>query len=438
MRFFKPFELPLPPTFNDLTVSICDFGAKENEKVTESIKKAIEYVNENGGGRIVIPSGKWITGAIHLKSNVNLHLEEGAYVEFSTDFEDYLPAVYGILNGARLFSASHFLYALRCENIAITGSGTFDGRGDAWWYMKDLEGGLYDLARCAKEGVPVEKRVYDKKEDGVRPRFLQFVECENVLIEGVTFKDSPSWTVHPAWCKNITVRDIKIINPLDAPNTDGINLESCKRGLVERCEVSGGDDMVCLKAGKDEDAWEVGIPCEDIEVRYCHSKCSKGGLTIGSEMSACVRNAYIHDCTFGRISNGIRIKSMKGRRGVVENIDYENLTLDIGVDHAISITMKYNGEPLDDQSKPLENMPVIRNISVENLVCKNSNKGIFIEGIKGYEMENFYLKNIEVTSANPIHIEGAKNVNFENLTLTLGSEQEKFPRNRFRGKSPLK
>ncbi len=429
MKFFKPFEMPVPPTFPDRIFDIRDYGAIDNAdgetSSWQAIKNAIKACNEAGGGRVLFPAGTWHTGPIHLMDNVNLHFEDGCYVHFSENFYDYLPTVFGILGGNRCYSPSHFLYAYKCKNIAITGSGTLDGHGKAWWYMKHHQPGMEDLTLKGRLRRPLSERVYDKPEDGVRPRMLQFVECENVLIEGITMKNSPSWTVHPAWCKNIIVRGLTIRNPHDAPNTDGVNFDSCKRGLIEHCNVKTGDDMVCLKAGKDQDAWDVGVPCEDIVVRYCTAEGGHGGLTIGSETSACIKNAYIHDCTFGKLFSAARIKTMKGRGGYVENIDFENFTIQCATNQAISITMRYTGEPLDDQSKPLENMPEIRNISVNNLKCVDSNAGIELYGIKGYELKNIHLSNLDIRSARPVFAENVLGLNMENVNLHQGEEQEK-------------
>ena len=420
MKFFKPFELPVPPVFPQKYFDITDFGAKncKNFKSTKAINDAISTCSESGGGHVMIPKGEWLSGAIHLKDNVDLHFEEGSILHFSEDFNDYLPTVYGILGGNRCYSPSHFLYAFRCKNIAVTGKGTLDGHGHVWWPMKNYNIGMQDLMKKGKMLVPVEERVYDRPEQGVRPRMLQFVECENVLIEEVTLTNSPSWTVHPAWCKNITVRNISVKNPLDSPNTDGVNLESCKRGLVEGVQVETGDDAFCLKAGRDEDAWDAGIPCEDIVIRNCSSSGGHGGFTVGSETSACIRNAYVHDCHFeGDLYSAVRFKTMKGRGGVVENIDCENITATNATKSALIITMRYTGERLDDQTKPIENMPVLRNISVTNLSCKRAVCGIDLCGEQGFNIENIHLSDIAMMAQTPIKIANVSRLFMENVTL---------------------
>ncbi len=420
MKYFKPFEAPVEPVFPDRIFDIRNYGAEEGGEIaaTEAIRAAIEACEKQGGGRVVIPEGRWLTGPIHLRDNVNLHLDAGALVEFSENFYDYLPVVYGILAGNRVYSVSHFLYAYRCKNIAITGEGTFDGHGQAWWHMKHHQPGMEDLMKKGKALAPMSERVYDRPEDGVRPRLLQFVECENVLLEGNTLKNSPSWTVHLAWCQNITVRGVTVENPLDAPNTDGINFEYCKRAVMEHCTVSGGDDMCCVKAGRDNDAWESGVPCEDIEIRNCRAiQCKGGGVTIGSETSASVRNIWLHDCYFERVCSGLNMKTMKGRGGAVENIDVENIEVKLATRDAIRINMKYTGEPLDDYSQPNHHMPKVRNFYIKNFVCHETPCAMTVCGVKGHELENIHIENAVIHHKAPGIIECVKGLSMENVEL---------------------
>lgn len=399
MKYFKPFEAPVSPVFPSLTVNIRDYGAVEGGDiaVTEAIRKAIEDCAARGGGHVVIPAGRWLTGPIHLADNIDLHLDRDAYVEFSTEFRDYLPVVYGILGGVRVYSVSHFLYAYRCRNIAVTGEGIFDGHGEVWMYMKQHQPGMEDLMRKGRAGAPLSERVYDKPEDGVRPRMLQFVECENVLLEGVTLKNSPSWTVHFAWCRNIIARRVCTDNPFDSANTDGINFEYCRRALMEECTISGGDDMCCIKAGRENDAWAAGRPCEDIEIRGCRAiKCRGSGVTVGSETSASIRNIWMHDCVLEQVASGFNLKTMKGRGGIVENIDIENIEVLWAVRDAIRVNMKHTGEPLDDLSQPEINIPVIRNVHIENLRCLKTPRAMTLCGIEGHEPKNVVLCNSEI------------------------------------------
>ncbi|MGN0778291.1 MAG: glycoside hydrolase family 28 protein, partial [Aristaeellaceae bacterium] len=299
MRFFQPFEMPDAPRIPERTVDIRDFGAVEGGEVcnTQAIRCAIDTLSREGGGRVVFPQGRWLTGPIRLRSGMELHLEKGCEVIFSTRKEDYLPAVFTLYEGMRCYTYSAQLYACDCHDIAITGEGTFDGQGFVWWYMAAVyPEGAGRLHEACVQHVPVEQRVFNTEQQGLRPGMLHFVSCRNVLIEGCTFRFSPFWTLHPAWCENIIVRSIRVINPYDhAPNTDGCNLEGCRRGLVEDVWVDTGDDAVCLKAGRDEDGRLQNRPCEDIVIRRITARRSHGGVTIGSEMSSGVRNVLVED-----------------------------------------------------------------------------------------------------------------------------------------------
>lgn len=421
MNVFKEFELPSNPKIPNSTFNIRDFGAVADGKTlnTSSIARAIDSCQKEGGGKIIFPKGVWHTGAIHLKDNIQLHFCEGAEVLFSRDFSDYLPVVFSQLGGIRCYNYSSMIYGRGLTNIAITGSGTLNGQGEVWWPWKHHQKGMVDLFLAGSTRRPIEDRVYGTPEDGARPRFLQFIECKNVLIEGVTFQNSPSWTVHPVWCENLIVRGIKITNPMDSHNTDGINLESCKSALVEECTVeSGGDDVICLKAGRDEDAWDVGMPCENIVIRKCRAiHCKGGGIVIGSETSAGIKNALIHDCEFYKTSRGIRMKTMKGRGGYVENLEFRNIKIG-RVNDAINLTYRYAGEPLDDKSKPIANMPVFRNISFSDITCEYAKNGIVLEGIKDYNIENIYFTDIDIKAEKGIRADCFKNITMKNVSIT--------------------
>ena len=401
MRFFKPFDTPELPCFPDREVNILDFGAVGDGATdcTSAIRAAIENIAALGGGRVVIPSGKFNTGPIHFKSNVNLHLERGATLEFSERFEDYLPVVESVLAGVKCYSCSHLIYGNRCENIALTGEGVLNGHGRVWDWMKKHQPGMEDLMRKGQECAPLSERVYDKESDGVRPRFLQLQHCERVLIEGVKFINSPTWTIHPVFSKNVTVRNVTIKNPVNSPNSDGINFESCKRCLLTDCYVDTGDDAVCVKAGRGRDAWSWNAPCEDIEIRNITGLSGMGSVTLGSETSASIRNIYFHDCNFESRAIGINVKTMKGRGGEIKNIDFENISVGEARRVAIKISFRYDGEPLDDQSAPITDVPDLENISVENFRCERANAALQIEGLSGYPLKNIYLDGINIAAA---------------------------------------
>ncbi len=415
--FFKPFKLPSDPIFPNREVNISDFGAKENTLSTSAINNAIKAVSEEGGGRVIVPAGNWISGAINLQSGVDLHFEDGAHLSFSTDPEDYLPIVLTVYEGIRCYNYSPLIYGRGLNNVAVTGNGVLEGGGEFWWsFAKNLTGRdiLY------KDQRPVSERVYGTLELALRPMFLQILESKNVLIEGITLNNSPCWTVHPVWCEDVIVRGVTVENPTVSPNTDGINIESCNRVLVEDCTVvTTGDDMYCLKAGRNEDAWDVGIPCENVVIRRCRSlgPSSSGGIVVGSEMSADVRNILAEDCEFAHNYNCIRIKAKDGRGGVVENIDYRNLHLKKGI-RGINLSFRYSCEATDDPAEPGKYMPKIRNIYCENIKCDSVNEGISFENLPGGVMENLYFKNIEMTASRCLFGDSVNCLNFENVKLT--------------------
>src|SRR5581483_4362923 len=230
-----PFDMPQlqRPQFTDNRISIAEFGAVEGgaTKNTEAFAKAIEACFKKGGGRVIVPKGKWLTGPIHLKSNIDLHLEEGAEIIFSDKFEDYLPPVFVRSGGIEMYNYSPLIYARDCENIAITGAGYLDGNATAWWEWAKKE--TKEGFRMGAEGVPVEKRVFGTPEAAIRPSFVGLVNCKNVLLEGFKIGSGPCWTIHPIYCENIIIRRVTV--DTHGPNNDGMDPDSCRNILVEYC-----------------------------------------------------------------------------------------------------------------------------------------------------------------------------------------------------------
>ena len=419
--FFKPFETPVIPELPSLEVNILDFGAVEGGKFNcaDAIAKAVQSVSDAGGGRVIFPKGRFLTGPIHFRDNVELYISEGCAVEFSEKYEDYLPVVESVLAGVKCYSCSHLIYGNRCKNIALRGKGTLDGHGRVWDWMKKHQPGMEDLMIKGQTCAPMSERVYGKESDGVRPRFLQLQHCENVLIEGVTFINSPTWTVHPCFCKNVTVRNVTIKNPINSPNSDGINFESCKRCLLTDCHVDTGDDAVCIKAGRGRDAWSWDAPCEDIEIRNVTGLDGQGSVTIGSETSAGINNIYIHDCHFGNRLVGINIKTMKGRGGYIKNIDFENITLKNARREAIRITFRYDGEPLDDQSAPITDVPDLHSISVKGFRCDRAPNAFRLDGLPGFPLRDIHLEDIEIGAENIGLIQDVSEMRVQNVSINV-------------------
>jgi len=407
-----PFDMPevAAPIFPDLTFDVRDFGAVGDGTTvnTRAFGQAIEDCHEKGGGIVRVPAGAWMTGPIHLRSRVNLHLERGALVRFSTRFADYLPVVFTRWEGIECHNYSPLIYARDCEHVAVTGEGTFDGQGEAWWHWKHLQ---QDAARtlydAESDEIPVEQRVYGTEETALRPQFLQPIYCRDVLIEGVTFLNGPMWTIHPVYCENVLVRSVKV--KTKGPNTDGLNPDSCRNVIVEDCAFSTGDDCIAINSGMNEDGWRVGKPCENIVIRNCHMSEGHGGVVIGSGMSGGVRNVYVHDCTFTGGDRGIRLKSMRGRGGVVENVHFENVSMAGIREEAIVLDMFYGSTTVTPRSNV---PPLFRNIRIQNVTCEGAGVAVSIRGLPEQRIRDVSIENVRVNAIKGIHCQ-----DIDDLTL---------------------
>lgn len=418
--FFKPFPLPVPPVFKKNEVKITDFGAAEDADCTEAIRKAIEKAHALGGGRVLIPAGKWSCGAIHLKSNIELHLEKGATVSFLPSLSAYLPRVLTNYEGIRCYNYSPMIYGKGLENVAVTGEGCFEGSGPFFWEWsaKSMEG-RHRLYAMMRDRTPVEERVFGNEADCLRSPFFQLLDCKNVLIEGIRLYNSPFWSLHIVWCENVTVRGVTVENQTRSPNTDGINIDASRRVLVEKCKmITLGDDMYCLKAGRNEDAWDVGRACEDVIIRDCIGigKSNSGGIVIGSEMSGSVRNILAERCCFEDNLNCVRIKSKDGRGGVVENVDIKGLRMKKGY-RGINFSFRYSCEATDDPKEPGKHLPALRNIYCEDIRCEEVELGIAIEGIPNAVMKDLYFKDISMNARTCLSADGVDGLYMENVRL---------------------
>ena len=424
-----PFDFPdlKPPVFRNQTFDIRKYGAEsileqaivasDSFLNTKPIHDAINACHQAGGGRVLVPSGIWLTGPIHLKSNINLHLEEGAELLFSQSFDDYLPVV--LIKRVHLcYNYSPPVYARNCENIAVTGSGVLNGQGHAWWQFRRQQPGMEQLFIMGKTGVPVEERLFGTVEAGIRPPFVQFIECKNIYLQGITVKDGPSWNVNPAFCENMIIRGIKVLTSLTTPNGDGIIPDSCKNVLIEDCFIEAGDDCISIKSGRDEEAWNFGRPCENIIIRRCTTKSGYGSMVIGSDMSAGVRNVLVEDCNFDNTRRGLRFKSHPERGGMVENIWVRNINMgEIRLD-AINIDLEYNSGYDDTFGDKLLHPPTFRNIYYENINCENAGTAIFLKGLPGNYLRELSFKNIQIKANDALVSRDVNDINFENVKIT--------------------
>jgi polygalacturonase len=380
-----------PPLFPKRAFDITRFGAVADGATdcTQAFRSAVAACHSAGGGQVIVPSGAYLTGAIHLKSRVNLHVAAGATIKFSWDTSRFLPLVFTRWEGLELMNYSPFIYAFEQENIAITGTGTIDGQADCehWWPWKGR-------TECGwKRGDPNQSKARDiliamaEKDTAVRdrlfgeghflrPQFIQPYRCKNVLIEGVTLKNSPMWEINPVLCTNVTVRNVKVSS--HGPNNDGCNPESSTDVLIKDCYFDTGDDCIAIKSGRNADGRRVNVPCSNIIIQGCEMKDGHGGVTIGSEMSGSVRNVFAENCRMDspNLDRALRIKTNSVRGGVVENVHLRNVEVGQVSDALVSIDFNY--EEGDAGSFP----PVVRNISVRNLRSAKSRYALFLRGYK--------------------------------------------------------
>lgn len=391
-----PFEMPQlqRPSFPDRTFDIrdygavlCPWGAADKRKSTAAIQKAVEACHEAGGGKVLIPKGDWLTGAIHLKSNVNLHIAEGAVVHFSNDLEDYLPVVHVRCEGVEAYNYSPLIYAPHVENIAITGQGTLHGHG-RWWWRWGRENDKGNRVEAAK--VPLEKRRYGKGggREGMRPTFIVPWKARNILIEGITLRESPMWNVHPVYSENIIVRGITV-HSLESPNGDGIVPDSCKNVLIEYNHLETGDDAVVIKSGLNEDGLKIGIPSENIVVRNFTARdvrTGSGGIVFGSETSGGIRNIYVHNAYFDGCDRGIRFKTTRGRGNVIENIHIANVEMKNIENQAINFNSYY-------ERNATGKSPLFRNVYMSHVRVDGARTAIEMIGLPEKWLENINVEN---------------------------------------------
>ncbi len=401
------------PVFHDNTFNIRDFGAVEmstdgSVKNTDAIHRAIETAHAAGGGTVLIPAGSWLTGPIHLMSNINLHISEGAVVRFSENREDYLPVVIQRHEGVEAYNYSPLIYAYELRNVAVTGKGRLDAQGKQWWDWYREYG---PPPRAIATKVPLSRRDFGKGSgmEGMRPNFVVFWKCENVLVEGITLDDSPMWNVHLIYTKNAIVRDVTV-NSLEAPNGDGVVIDSSRDVLIEYNRFKTGDDAVVLKSGLNEEGLQINIPTENVVIRNFEAidvRTGSGGVVFGSESSGGIRNIYVHDAYFEGSDRGIRFKTERGRGNVIENIYIRNIRMKNVTYEAINVNTFYTGPRAVGPS------PLIRNVFIRDIEIDGVPTAISFIGLPEKWLEHFVLENINIRNAD----RGARINRVKDLTL---------------------
>lgn len=415
------------PFFPDRDFNVVDYGAVNDgsKKATKAFNEAISAANDAGGGKVVVPSGTYLTGAIHLKSNVNLHLEEGATIKFSQNPKDYLPLVKSRWEGVELYNYSPLIYAHNQENIAITGKGVLDGQADNehWWPWKGkTEYGWKkgdpnqaeardELFQMAEDGVAVEDRKFGEG-SYLRPSFIQPYESENILIEGVTLIDSPMWFINPVLSENVTIEDVTVVG--HGPNNDGVDPESSKNVLIKDSHFDTGDDCIAIKSGRNADGRRINVPSENIVIQANEMRDGHGGVVVGSEMTGGVRNVFAENNVMNspNLDRVLRIKTNSVRGGFAENIYLrDNLVDEVGGE-VIRVNMQY------EEGDVGEYTPVIRNIEVDNLHSNGGNYGIYIRAYDRAPVQNLKITNSSFDGVKtPTLIENVENMQLSNLTI---------------------
>jgi polygalacturonase len=468
-QLYKDLEFDMPvisePVFPAYTVSITDFGAVNDGQTlnTKAIADAINAVTGKGGGKVVIPRGLWLTGPIILKNNINLNIEEGALVVFSSD-KDLYPLIETCFEGQNTVRCTSPIYGKDLENIAITGKGIFDGTGEVWRPVKkekvtesqwknliksggvtSTDGKTWYPSKSYLEGQNISEmnvpakitkpENFIKIKDFLRPVMVSLVNCKKILIDGPVFQNSPAWCLHPLMCEDLTIRNVTVKNPWYSQNGDGLDIESCKNTIICNSNFDVGDDAICIKSGKDEDGRKRARPTENLVIKNCIVYHGHGGVTIGSEMSGGVKNVSVSACTFIGTDVGLRFKSNRGRGGVVENIYFSNIIMINIPTQAISFSMYYAGLSSAEIfaegtsiKKTKEEIPGVtletprfKNISIKNITCKGALKAAFLEGLPEMNLENITLENVDIEAENGFECRDVNGLSIKGLRLNTHS-----------------
>jgi DNA sulfur modification protein DndE len=436
-----PFTMPeiIELKFPDHRVSIVEHGAVADGITmnTQAFSGAISACVKLGGGTVVVPRGLWLTGPIKLESNINLYLERGALVQFSNRFEDF-PLIAGFDGKSKKYQVTPPIYAFRAKNIAVTGEGVIDGAGEAWRYVKKeklttnqwkelissrgvvsadgkqwwpskeaLEGEKYidELEKSRKELTSAD---YAKAREFLRPDMIRLVQCNGILLDGPTFRNSPKFHVHPVQSENIIIRNIKIITPWYAQNGDGLDLNSCRNVVVYKIMVDVGDDAICIKPGKIGKNQQPGPACENIVIADCEVYHAHGGFVIGSESYGGARNISVRNCIFIGTDVGLRFKSQRGRGGLIENIFVDGIQMRDIQNEAILFDMNYGDKAIEElvataselnKVEPVTSeTPIFQNFYISNVICNGAKSAVSLNGLPEMPLKNIHITDTYITS----------------------------------------
>lgn len=456
-----PFSMPKlqKPVFPKNTTNLTEFGGVGDGVTlnTDAFAKAIKNLAQKGGGTLNVPKGIWLTGPIVFSSNINLHLEKGALILFSPDFNLY-PIVETIFEGLDTRRCQSPISGRNLINVAITGQGSINGFGEAWrplkknkvtasqWKKVISSGGIvknndtwypsessFRGAEISDMNVPrgnLSEKEWLEIKDFLRPVMISFIECKNVYLQGVLFENSPSWNIHPLMCENVILDGLFVRNPEYSQNGDGLDLESCKNSIIVNCLFDVGDDGICIKSGKDEPGRRRARPTENVIVDNCKVFQGHGGFVVGSEMSGGVRNVSVKNCQFLGTDVGLRFKSTRGRGGVVENIYISDIYMFNIVTDSYLFDLYYGGksasESLEEDSVTSEDAktiavneetPVFRNIFVKNIVSRNARRAMFFNGLPEMKISNIHIEDVIITAQYGAELNNSKDIVFKNVHI---------------------
>jgi polygalacturonase len=463
------FDMPKVkvPVFSRATYNVKDYGADPTGQklATAAIQKAIDECHAKGGGTVVIPAGLYTTGPIALKSNVRLYTERNSFIMFTHDLSQY--QIYDTwFEGIPTKRCTSPISAFNQTNIAITGYGVFNGNGDWWrpikkskmaetqwkkhikekgglvvnniWYPD--EASVYAQSLCEDQNVPVVTNPSDweRIKSFLRPVMLHFVGCKNILLEGVTFENSPAWNLHPMLCENLILSDLNVRNPWYSQNGDGVDVESCKNVLIQRCQFDVGDDAICMKSGKNKPGRDRAVPTENVVVDQCVVYHGHGGFVVGSEMSGGIKNVQVTNNLYIGTDVGLRFKSTRGRGGVVENIYIYNVQMCNIPNEALLFDLFYGGKGAGEETEEelaarmnaetpaaSEETPQFKNIHIENCTASNVKRCMYFNGLPEMKIQNVYLKDIRMQGAEGALLRQTDGLTVENVTI-IPTKGEKF------------
>jgi polygalacturonase len=419
-----------PPVFPARDFDVTKYGAVGNNvnDNTDAFRDAITACSRAGGGRVVVPKGEFLTGAIRLQSSVNLHVSDGATIRFTRDINRY-PIVFSRWEGVELMNFSPFIYAFEQNNIALTGSGTIDGNADCqhWWPWKgrtecgwkagdvNQDADRKALFDMGERNVPVKDRVFGPGHY-LRPNFIQPYRCTNVLIEGVRLLNSPMWQLHPVLCTNVTVKDLRIERPAgpEGPNTDGCDPESCRDVLITNCSFDTGDDCIAINSGRNGDGRRVNVPAENIVVQDCRMKSGHGGITMGSQCTGGIRNVFAQNCQLDspQLDIAVRLKNNAVRGGTIENIYVRNLRIGQVRQAALTIDFYYEEGPEGKFT------PVARNIVLEHITMQRAERALNLRGFANAPIRGVTLVDCDFGDvAKPNIVEHVEGLSMRNVRM---------------------